>query len=63
MKNPVSDKPKKGKEENSDRSIRGGYWFNSPFNLESTRRYYIGPSNRISNCGFRVVRNKPKGKK
>jgi len=38
-----------------DRGIRGGYWFNSEFNLRSSLRGSDTPSSENSNVGFRVA--------
>tara|TARA_Y100000034_G_scaffold131600_1_gene192699 strand:- start:961 stop:1146 length:186 start_codon:yes stop_codon:yes gene_type:complete len=61
MKNPVSDDPKKADGER--RVLRGGHWYTTPNFLLSAYRSGNSPSSRRFNYGFRVVRNKPKGKK
>ncbi|MAG25269.1 hypothetical protein CMI47_06785 [Candidatus Pacearchaeota archaeon] len=63
MKNPVSDDPKKAKEANKGRLFRGGGWDYPASHARVSDRFSVSPYFRYSNLGFRVVRNKPKGKK
>jgi formylglycine-generating enzyme required for sulfatase activity len=43
-------------DENANRVLRGGSWFNSPRNCRSAcRSYYNAPDDRYSDVGFRVV--------
>ena len=37
--------------------VRGGSWYDIPWNLRSAYRYWIGPSDRGGNLGFRLVQD------
>lgn len=50
MKNPINDK--KG----SSRVFRGGGWLD--WDVRVLPRYSIAPTRRLSDLGFRIVRNK-----
>ena len=50
--NPV----KEPKRVQSDRVRRGGYWNDYPYDARASDRYYIGPSGRFINIGFRLAR-------
>ncbi|MAG25271.1 hypothetical protein CMI47_06795 [Candidatus Pacearchaeota archaeon] len=72
MKNPVSDDPKKQEEEwsqftdmvwNEIRTLRGGNWMNVVQSAKASKRDHGSPDSYNATVGFRVVRNKPKGKK
>ena len=44
-----------GPSSGSDRVVRGGSWYNNASSCRVAHRYYGNPSDRYSNCGFRVV--------
>lgn len=47
---------------NSARVVRGGSWFNGPFNVRSSvRNFYPPPGNRLNYVGFRVLCSSPIG--
>ena len=58
MKNPVSDEKEDKKGNISWRVVRGGSWSISSSNTIVTERNIYAPTNRFSDMGFRIVRNK-----